>query len=343
MSHLSADNYVERLAATLQKVQKKAFDNVLREHPTLDWLRASAKTQSGETVRIPLRMGLNGATQKTDRSATTPTNTTVSGLASAVFDWAAPISTPVRVPWLDLEMNSGGDTRIVDLLEAHTTAAFEDQRAFLATRLHVAGTQVDAGITGQQDGDVFSLDVLIGNSESDEAHGIDVGGIRTYGSLSGAAAQRAVAWQSVRQTVEGGSYRKALRDLVREVSIVSGGKRPTHVLAGQDFYAGLEDELQSVQTITQVGGTVETNFSEIKVDGVTVRLDPDMGAQGFGNRAYALHLPSLHIAQLNSNFLRVSTPQGIEGTLDKIVYITSVLQLGINERRANGLVDYIVA
>jgi hypothetical protein len=338
----TADTYVERLAATLQKVQKKAFDNVLREHPTLDWFRSSAKTQSGDAVRIPLRMGLNGATQKTDRSATTNTNPTVSGLATAIFDWAAPISTPVRVPWLDLEMNQGGDTRIVDLLEAHTSAAFEDQRSYLARALHLPGDSVDTGIVGQQDGDVLPLDVLVGNAESDEANGVTVGGIRTYG-VSGAAAARAEAWQATRMTVVGGSYRKALRDLCRTIAITSGGKRPTHVIAGEDFYAGLEDELQSVQSITQVGGNVEVNFSEIKVDGVTVRLDPDMGSQGFTNRAYALHLPSLHIAQLNSNFLRVSSPQTIEGTLDKIVYITSVLQLGINERRANGLVDYVVA
>ena len=346
MSQFTAAQYVEHLAATVQAVTTgKPADNIISSHPTLDLLTSGIKSGSGLTNRFPVHLGLSNRTERTDRSATTNTAPTPQGTANAIFDWSQIVRTPARSRFLDLELNKGNETQIYDAAQHDAAQAIEDHRNFLVQDIHALGATYDPGTPGDQDAPIVPLDVLIGDATTDAlingGAGWAVGGIRTFNDGTAAPAQNA-AWQSTVLTLDPDlySHRAALRQLRRTIYNNSGSQaHVTDYLAGFDFYAGLEDELDNYVRISD-NQKVETVHSDIRVDGVRVRLDPDMTGN-LTTRVYGIHKPSMVIKKLNDHFMKTSEPRNIQGTEDFITYLTSVLTMYTDVRRNHGRFDYV--
>lgn len=140
-------------------------------------------------------------------------------------------------------------------------------------------------------------------------------------------------WAATRLTINTSTdIVAAFRKVANEVYRTSS-KRPTHIIAGFDVFEELEAFLQTKGQYTNPQGTAETRFTTIKFGNLEVRLDPDCQV----NRAYFLHQPSLRFAYCAGEFMKSYPATPIEGTLDTVVPIASTLQVGVAERRANGL------
>lgn len=113
----------------------------------------------------------------------------------------------------------------------------------------------------------------------------------------------------------------------------ASSKRPTHVVAGMDVYEELEAFLQGKGQYTNPQGTAQTRFNEIKFGDLIVRMDADCP----NDRAYFLYQPSLRFAYCAGEFMKAYPAQPVQGTLDTVVPLASTLQVGVSERRANGL------
>jgi hypothetical protein len=141
-------------------------------------------------------------------------------------------------------------------------------------------------------------------------------------------------WRSTRLSLS-----KATVDIVaafRQVTNAiykASSKRPTHVIAGMDVYEELEAFLQSKGQYTNPQGTAQTRFNEIRFGDLIVRMDADCP----NDRAYFLNQPTWRFAYCAGEFMKAYPAQPIQGTLDTVVPLASTLQVGVAERRANGL------
>lgn len=319
---LGDDFFVQTFTTTLQNYERQLVDNVLLEHPVLELFKSSAKSMTGRGLVIPLRAANLSATGYSDRSGSHSTAVSADVLGSAVFEWADTIITPFRVKHRDIIENSGKE-QIVNLVEEYVKAAAADHGDFIVSQLHRdASTWVS--------GELLPMDAIFGNSASDAASGVTVGGIdpsvagkeywqasRLYIPTSGTGSADIVA-----------AFRSTVNDIYR-----NSRKRPTHVIAGFDVYEELEAHLQSLGQYTNPQGTAQTRFNEIKFGDLTVRLDPDCQ----DDRAYFINQPSLRFAHCSGEFMKTFPSQPLEGTLDTVVPIASSLTFGTAERRANGL------
>lgn len=325
MSALGDAFFVQTFTTTLQRYEKQLVDNVLLEHPTLELFKGLAKSITGRGVVIPLRAATLGATGYTDASGTHSTGVSTDIMGSAVYNWANEIVTPFRLKHRDILQNSGPE-QIVSLVEEYVKAAQADHSDFLVAELHGLAAAYSAG-------NVFSLDMIVGNASSDayyESVNVDweaIGGINpnTAGKDY---------WQATRQEIA-----KADKDIVAAMRTIANEvyrasrKRPTDVIAGFDCFEELEAFLQTKGQYTNPQGTANTRFTEIKFGDLTVRLDPDCQ----DDRMYFLNRSTLRFAYCAGEFMKSYPAQPIEGTLDTVVPIASTVLFGVSERRANGL------
>jgi hypothetical protein len=311
--------FVQTFTTTLQKYEKQLVDNVLLDHPTLELFKSNAKSVTGRGMVIPLRAANLGATGYTDASGTHAVSVSTDIMGSAVYDFANGIITPFRLKHRDILLNAGPE-QIVNLVEEYVKAAAADHGDFITAEIHKLAGDMTAG-------GILSLDALVGDADSDDAAGVTVGGIDPNDAGK-------EYWQSVRLEIstEDADIVAAFRNVVNELYRASR-KRPTHVIAGFDIYEELEAFLQTKGQYTNPQGTAQTRFSEIKFGELTVRLDPDCQ----DDRAYFLHQPSLRFAYANGEFMKAFPAQPLQGTLDTVVPLSSVLATGVAERRANGL------
>lgn len=395
MAALGDAFFVQTFTTTLQRYEKTLVDNVLKEHPTLELFKASAKSITGRGLVIPLRASNLGATGYTDAAGTHSTAKSADIMGSAVYDWASGIITPFRLNHRDILQNSGPE-QIVNLVESYVTAAQADHSLFITNELHKLGS---AWSTGK----LISMDMLVSSSDKlSTTSARTVGGIRggvstksvtnyersgttatlTVGAndyivgdsvvvtgviaaLAGTFTLTAVTATTVSYTTAtsatvgttattGSVVADAIKDYWTSTEITSSkaaqdivaafrkvtneiyrasSKRPTHIIAGFDVFEELEAFLQTKGQYTNPQGTAETRFTTIKFGNLEVRLDPDCQ----DDRAYFINQPSLRFGYCAGEFMKSFPAVPLEGTLDTVVPIASTLQVGVAERRANGL------
>ena len=318
MAALGDAFFVQTFTTTLQNYEKTLVDNVLKEHPTLELFKSSAKSVTGRGLVIPLRAANLGATGYTDASGTHSTGASTDIMGSAVYDWASEIVTPFRLKHRDILQNSGPE-QIISLVEEYVKAAQADHQLFIVSELHKLAGDYTAGA-------INSLDMIVGDATSDDAAGTTVGGIDP--NVMGKE-----YWQSTRLSINTShdivsAFRKTANEIYRASS-----KRPTHIIAGFEVFEELEAFLQTKGQYVNPQGTAETRFTTIKFGNLEVRLDPDCQ----DDRAYFLNQPSLRFAYANGEFMKSYPAVPLQGTLDTVVPIASTLAFGVAERRANGL------
>jgi hypothetical protein len=325
MSALGDAFFVQTFTTTLQRYEKQLVDNVLLEHPTLELFKGLAKSITGRGVVIPLRAATLGATGYTDASGTHSTGVSTDIMGSAVYNWANEIVTPFRLKHRDILQNSGPE-QIVSLVEEYVKAAQADHSDFLVAELHGLAATYSTG-------NVFSLDMIVGNASSDAYYDSVNADWEAIGGINPNTAGKDY-WQATRQEIE-----KADKDIVAAMRTIANEvyrasrKRPTDVIAGFDCFEELEAFLQTKGQYTNPQGTANTRFTEIKFGDLTVRLDPDCQ----DDRMYFLNRSTLRFAYCAGEFMKSYPAQPIEGTLDTVVPIASTVLFGVSERRANGL------
>jgi hypothetical protein len=325
MSALGDAFFVQTFTTTLQRYEKQLVDNVLLEHPTLELFKGLAKSITGRGVVIPLRAATLGATGYTDASGTHSTGVSTDIMGSAVYNWANEIVTPFRLKHRDILQNSGPE-QIVSLVEEYVKAAQADHSDFLVAELHGLAAAYSAG-------NVFSLDMIVGNASSDAYYDGVNADWEAIGGINPNDAGKSY-WQATRQEIA-----KADKDIVAAMRTIANEvyrasrKRPTDVIAGFDCFEELEAFLQTKGQYTNPQGTANTRFTEIKFGDLTVRLDPDCQ----DDRMYFLNRSTLRFAYCAGEFMKSYPAQPIEGTLDTVVPIASTVLFGVSERRANGL------
>lgn len=325
MSALGDAFFVQTFTTTLQRYEKQLVDNVLLEHPTLELFKGLAKSITGRGVVIPLRAATLGATGYTDASGTHSTGVSTDIMGSAVYNWANEIVTPFRLKHRDILQNSGPE-QIVSLVEEYVKAAQADHSDFLVAELHGLAAAYSTG-------NVFSLDMIVGNASSDAYYDSVNADWEAIGGINPNTAGKEY-WQATRQEIAKSSKDivAAMRTIANEVYRASR-KRPTDVIAGFDCFEELEAFLQTKGQYTNPQGTANTRFTEIKFGDLTVRLDPDCQ----DDRMYFLNRSTLRFAYCAGEFMKSYPAQPIEGTLDTVVPIASTVLFGVSERRANGL------
>jgi hypothetical protein len=295
------------------------------EHPTLELFKGLAKSITGRGVVIPLRAATLGATGYTDASGTHSTGVSTDIMGSAVYNWANEIVTPFRLKHRDILQNSGPE-QIVSLVEEYVKAAQADHSDFLVAELHGLAAAYSTG-------NVFSLDMIVGNASSDAYYDSVNADWEAIGGINPNTAGKDY-WQATRQEIA-----KADKDIVAAMRTIANEvyrasrKRPTDVIAGFDCFEELEAFLQTKGQYTNPQGTANTRFTEIKFGDLTVRLDPDCQ----DDRMYFLNRSTLRFAYCAGEFMKSYPAQPIEGTLDTVVPIASTVLFGVSERRANGL------
>jgi hypothetical protein len=325
MSALGDAFFVQTFTTTLQRYEKQLVDNVLLEHPTLELFKGLAKSITGRGVVIPLRAATLGATGYTDASGTHSTGVSTDIMGSAVYNWANEIVTPFRLKHRDILQNSGPE-QIVSLVEEYVKAAQADHSDFLVAELHGLAATYSTG-------NVFSLDMIVGNASSDAYYDGVNADWEAIGGINPNTAGKEY-WQATRQEIA-----KADKDIVAAMRTIANEvyrasrKRPTDVIAGFDCFEELEAFLQTKGQYTNPQGTANTRFTEIKFGDLTVRLDPDCQ----DDRMYFLNRSTLRFAYCAGEFMKSYPAQPIEGTLDTVVPIASTVLFGVSERRANGL------
>lgn len=320
MAALGAEQYTELVASTLEKIEADLVDQIFTKHPTLDIFKQYSKSYAGRELVLNIEAAEDDNTVVTDRSGSFDLDKSPDIIGAAVYGWSRPYVSKVRVEWQTLQQNTGKEA-IVNLLEAHVENVKRSHAKRLVAGLHKAGSAVDTA------SEFNSLDLLVGNSDVNPT----VGGIT--------AADSDHYWNSTRLTIPvegeagGQTIRKAFRTLRNELLVSTGNDAEvTHIIAGRKIFEEFEDSFDDkIRYVDFEKG--QTRFRGIYDGDIEVRLDPDCPE----DRAYFLDVSTWRFGHLNGNFMKVQPAQPITGTLDFITPIASVLSLGVNSRRNNGL------
>ena len=321
MSALGAAAYTELVASTLEKIESQLVDQIFTRHPTLDMFKQYVKSYTGRSMVLNVEAAEDDNTVVTDASGTFATTKSPDIIGAAEYNWSSPYVSKVRIDWYTLQKNTGKEA-IVNLLEAHLENVKKSHAKRIVTGLHKAAASVGAG-------EFNSLDQVVGTS----ADTATVGGIT--------AANSTHYWNSTRLTIPvsgevgGQDIRKAFRTMRNELMVnTSNDAKVTHIIAGRKVFEEYEDSFDDKVRYTLISGTEGQGQFRVIMDGdIEVRLDPDCPE----DRAYFLDVSSWRFGTLNGNFMKVQPAQTITGTLDFITPIASVLSVGVNQRRNQGL------
>lgn len=339
---IGADAYSELFATTLEKYESGLVDQVIQSHPALDLLfKGNTDPFEGRKHVIPIEGAEDNSTAFTDASGTFTPSVSSDVAGVAVYDVADPLVSHYRVKFKDLKMNSG-KSAIINMLKTHANASMKGHGKKIAKALH---NQVWNGAADERFAGQFnSLDMVVSDYAYDSSpDGIantlafKVGDIATHneGAPDYAADAAHAYWQATRETIaDTVDIRKALRT-VRNKMVVAGADAPNIALAGLTVWEELEDTFDDKVRYTErdLGGGSELVIQEIKFDGMTIRLDPDAPV----NRLYMLNTENWRFGVLDGEFMKPQERQQIQGTLDHVVPIASLLSVGTSQRRNNGL------
>jgi len=318
-STLGAERFTELIASTLEKIEADLVDQIFTRHPTLDMFKQYVKSYTGRSMVLNVEAAEDDNTVVTDNSGSFALDRSPDIIGAAEYFWSQPYVSKVRLDWKTLQKNTGKEA-IVDLLSAHLENVKKSHAKTLVRGIHKLGSEVT-------ENEFNSLDLLVGNSDvNPTAGGITASGPNHY-------------WNSVRLTIpvkteDGGvDIRKAFRTMRNELLVNTGNDAEvTHIIAGRKVFEEFEDSFDDkIRYVDFEKG--QTRFRGIYDGDIEVRLDPDCPE----DRAYFLDVNSWRFGTLNGNFMKVQPAQVITGTLDFITPLASVLAVGVNQRRNQGL------
>jgi hypothetical protein len=161
-----------------------------------------------------------------------------------------------------------------------------------------------------------------------------VGTTATTGSVTADAIK--TYWKSTEKTIPasgGGSQDiiTAFRTISDDIYVASG-ERPNAIIAGRAVFAEYEASFDNKVTYNAPLGSADSRFRELAFDGIPVRLDPDAPT----DTAYFINTDYLVARYLGGNFMKAMPAQQIQGTLDTVTPLATVLCFGTNNRRAHG-------
>jgi hypothetical protein len=320
MSALGAEYYTELIATTLERIEPTLVDQVFTKHPTLDLFKQYVKPYSGRSMVLNLEAAEDDNTIVTDSSGTFTLDKSPDIIGAAEYTWSQPYVSRVRLEWKTLQKNTGKEA-IVDLLSAHIENVKKSHAKKIVAGLHKLGSEVNTST------EFNSLDLIVGNSDVNP----------TVGGITADDADH--YWNSTRLTIpvkteEGGlEIRKAFRTMRNELLVrTSASAEVTHIVAGRKVFEEFEDSFDDkIRYVDFEKG--QTRFRGIYDGDIEVRLDPDCPE----DRAYFLDVNAWRFGTLNGNFMKAMPSQVITGTLDTITPLVSVLAVGANQRRNQGL------
>jgi hypothetical protein len=321
MAALGAAAYTELVASTLERIEPQLVDQIFTRHPTLDMFKQYVKTYNGRSMVLNLEAAEDDNTVVTDDSGTFALDRSPDIIGAAEYLWSKPYVSKIRIDWYTLQKNTGKEA-IVNLLEAH----IENVKKSHAKRI-VQGIHKAAGAVGA--GEFNSFDQIVG-THADNA---------TVGGITATNADH--YWNATRLTIPvateagGQEIRKAFRTMRNELLVnTSNDAKVTHIVAGRKVFEEYEDSFDDkVRYLLTTGDSGQGQFRVIMDGDIEVRLDPDCPE----DRAYFLDVSGWRFGTLNGNFMKVMPAQTITGTLDFITPVASVLALGVNQRRNQGL------
>jgi len=320
MTALGASYYTELIASTLERIEPQLVDQVFTKHPTLDLFKQYVKSYSGRSMVMNLEAAEDDNTVVTDNSGTFALTKSPDIIGAAEYTWSQPYVSKVRLEWKTLQKNTGKEA-IVDLLSAHLENVKKSHAKTIVAGLHKMGDEVNTAT------EFNSLDLVLGDSVTNPT----VGGITATSSDH--------FWTATRLTVPvatepgGLEIRKAFRKMRNELLVrTSASAEVTHIIAGRKVFEEFEDSFDDkIRYVDFEKG--QTRFRGIYDGDIEVRLDPDCPE----NRAYFLDASSWRFGTLNGNFMKAQPAQVITGTLDTITPLVSVLAVGTNQRRNQGV------
>ncbi len=343
MAALGATEFGELVISTLRKIEPALYDNVTLRHPLLELLRNEQKSETGRALVVPLELGLNESTQLTDRSGTFSTAVSGEILSAGQFNWSAPIVSSVRLRWKDLQENQGAQKQI-DLLKTHITNMQYSHGRKLVEFLHAVagdGEVIEGSGSGYNalgagpEGQFHSLDQLVGNAAYDGNP--DGGGLESPFTVGGIDASVQPLWQAHRIEVAQDStltIRQIFRHIENEVFVATHGKNAIDtIVCGRTIFEEFVDSFDDKVVYDDSFAEGQAKFTQVKHGSLIVRLDPDCPPR----RAYFIEKGTLIFRSLAGNFMSPQDTQKIPGTLDVTTPAASVLAVGVNERRANGV------
>jgi len=319
MAALGAAQYTELVASTLERIEPQLVDQIFTRHPTLDMFKQYVKSYTGRSMVLNIQAAEDDNTTVTDDSGTFALTRSPDIIGAAEYNWSKPYVSKVRIDWYTLQKNTGKEA-IVNLLEAHLENVKKSHAKRIVTGLHKAAGAVGAG-------EFSSLDQVVG-TYADTA---------TLGGITSADADH--FWNATRLTIPvateagGQDIRKAFRTMRNELMVnTSADANVTHIIAGRKVFEEFEDSFDDKVRYMSFGEG-QAKFRGVYDGDIEVRLDPDCPE----DRAYFLDVDSWRFGHLNGNFMKVQPAQTIVGTLDFITPIASVLSVGVNQRRNQGL------
>lgn len=331
---LGADGFDELVTSTLEKIDKSTlYDNVTTRHPTLDWLRSEQRSATGRQLVVNLELAEDTSTQWTDDSGTFSTDVSGEIAGAGVFEWSDPLVSSVRLRWKRVKMNSGPE-QIIDLVNAHIRSMEKAHKKTLVEAVHALVDDSD-GASEIDSGQFNSLDQIVSDAEYDaDPHGDDSNDDAFDVGQIDASDQD--AWQAHRlELPKDGDFdiRQAFRHVENEVYVgTDANNEADKVVAGREIFEEFVDSFDGKVRYTEFGEG-QAKFTEVKHGNLAVRLDPDCPSK----RAYFLDNDSLVLRALAGTFMERQASQVLEGKLDRVTPIASVLALGTNERRANAV------
>ena len=176
---------------------------------------------------------------------------------------------------------------------------------------------------------VSATEVFYGNTGASTALLADTTGVVSCAAIKS-------YWKSTEKTIPstGGSSQDiitAFRTISDDVYVASG-ERPNAIIAGRAVFAEYENSFDNKVTYNAPLGAADSRFRELAFDGIPVRLDPDAPT----NTAYFINTDYLVARYLGGNFMKAMPAQQIQGTLDTVTPLATVLCFGTNNRRAHG-------
>lgn len=326
---LGASEFTELVASTLRKIEPELYDNVTKRHPLLEFIRDENQASTGRALIVNLELAENSSTQWTDASGSFDTTPTGEILGAAEFDWSDPLVSSVRLTYKDLKMNQGPE-QVVDLLRSHIRSMEKAHGKEIVNHMH---DRVNDGLPPANT--PFTLDQLV----SDTAYDADPAGDGTVAEFKvgkiDSGTQTLWQAQRIEHPLDGSySIRKAFRDVENEIYVNTDGNNAADaVVAGRDVFEEFVDSFDDKVVYDDDFEDGQTKFTQVRHGSLIVRLDPDCPAK----RAYFLDTDTILIRSLAGTFMEAQDAQRVQGTLDWVHPVASILAAGVSERRANAV------
>jgi hypothetical protein len=247
---LGHPDFNELLSSTVQKLQKELVDNVMKAHPTLDFLKANISSEEGPAVALPIVAVEDGSTVFTDASGTFNTSVSNPILGTAKYEWSEPLVSKIRVQFKQLEMNAG-PSQVVSLAKAYLDNAVKGHGKTISETLHLASKPSGSFNTLAEI--VRATDTLSGTSA------VTLGGIR--GGISTADITDKALTSNVATIATNGKH-----DFVVGDTVVIALDTPDAVFDGTHTITavnGTQDEFSFAKTNANVPSVADTGTATV--------------------------------------------------------------------------------